>query len=325
MNNSALWSIPALALLAACGGGGGVATVNPPSYAADGLKTFDNGDGIARLEMTQNGDSYVANILVTDVQDVVKDFRNNGNSEYAKELDELAAALVSNTLAKTDDDYGTYYAGYIRIPVTSTAPGASQYTTGRVVAETFADETNSAAVTYPLNREALTLLAGGVSVSDLPSGKFAYTGRNFLKTKSGTSVEKGTFKMSVDFDDKTASILGNTRIFVPANRDDDDTTNDKDMVKYLSTLAGNMSIQIDEGTFTGNALSLTVFKDGGVDEDSVDNLSPEELEGITTQFSAVIYGNFHGEGAVAVSGLYADDKFIPEYRGAIVGSRPTDE
>ena len=68
-----------------------------------------------------------------------------------------------------------------------------------------------------------------------------------------------------------------------------------------STIGGSgISVNTSNGTFEGNNLTLSG-------------------NGVST--TASIYGNFHGNGATGVTGLYADNGSTPIVAGAIAGTR----
>ena len=146
---------------------------------------------------------------------------------------------------------------------------------------------NSSQVTIGYGQSATTNLAyaGGYQVSSIPSGSYNYTGTNIIGLRDGSYFEAGTFSMNVNFSAGTASLTGSTP---------------------YSTIGGtNINVNNSAGTFSSDNLTLTV-------NDGVNNLN----------VPAAIRGNFHGSGAVGVSGLYYDtNSSTPVGAGAIAGTR----
>lgn len=124
------------------------------------------------------------------------------------------------------------------------------------------------------------LIAGGAKVSNIPAGSYVYRGTNAVGYRDRSKDEIGTFEMAVDFSSGTANINGSTA---------------------TSTITGNMDVNNQTGTFSGNNILLS------------------EVSG--AQASGTIFGNFHGDGATAVSGVYYENSLIPVVAGAIAGSR----
>lgn len=124
--------------------------------------------------------------------------------------------------------------------------------------------------------------AGGQRVSNIPAGSHTYAGTNIIGARDGSYFESGTFAMNVDFSNGTAAITGSTP---------------------TSSIGGsNIAVNTSNGTFTGNNLTLT---------DTLNNVS----------FGANIDGNFHGNGATGVTGIYTDSGSNPVVAGAIAGTR----
>lgn len=126
-----------------------------------------------------------------------------------------------------------------------------------------------------------SVIAGGAKVSNIPIGSYVYQGTNVV-TRSGVEPETGTFRMGVNFTTGTADIDGSTT----------GTTG--------TTIIGDMTVNNKTGTFAGDNLLL--------------------MDGLDST-SATIQGNFHGNGATAVSGVYHDNSPEPVIAGAIAGSR----
>ena len=127
-------------------------------------------------------------------------------------------------------------------------------------------------------------IAGGHKVSGIPqAGTATYTGANFFGNRDGKNIEDGTFTMMADFGDGSATITGSTD---------------------NSSFSGNgLAINFQTGQFEGTGLTITLS----------DN----------TTLNGFIHGNFHGVGAVGVTGLYFGGTLSndPSHAGAIAGKK----
>jgi hypothetical protein len=258
-----LRAIPVVALvtsLSACGGSSDGSAVNPvptptPSNAQV-LKTFANGDGVARTAVSNDGFADIANVVVGDVQNTVALINQTG----------LTITTETSTVVSTDV-LGSYYQGTSRI-------------NGELVNVTeFYDVSGDSWIIAADNARTSALFAGGTQVSNIPAGSYTYTGANVIGNRDGSAAETGTFEMLVNFPNSTASILGATA---------------------TTAISGNMSVNNQTGTFSGDNMLLST------------GFGPA---------SATILGNFHGNGATAVSGVYYDNLPNPVVAGAIAGSR----
>ena len=160
----------------------------------------------------------------------------------------------------------------------------------------FEDKVSSARAVISFNEEnKFDLLIIGSVVNNLPNGELSYNGTNLLAVRDDNQENYlGEFLIQVDFARGTGRIT-------EAN------TNQSDTAIQYSNLSGNLIVNTGTGTFNGNELDLIVNPMG-------DDSAREELK-------VTIYGSFHGNGAVGVTGLYHDNADSPEYIGAIVGAR----
>lgn len=127
----------------------------------------------------------------------------------------------------------------------------------------------------------------GSKVSDIPTGDldYTYTGQNLVAATNNTDFTAGggSFSMTVNFEDKIGSIDATSS-----------TAN--------TSLTGEFEIDTDTGFFSGDNLRL-------------------DAPNIPSDHRAVIFGSFHDEAALGVSGLYYDSRNDPRVNGAIIGSR----
>jgi len=148
----------------------------------------------------------------------------------------------------------------------------------------YEDDSGQSFILFAYNSQASVLAAFGPNVSNIPAGTHIYNGTNVIGERSTSAGETGTFSMTVNFDAGTAAISGSTS---------------------NSTIGGSgIAVNNTTGTFQGSNMNLVV--NGYNDGKSV---------------SSSIYGSFHGNGAVGVSGIYHDNSSTPVFAGAIAGSR----
>lgn len=218
-------TMPVLAVLAACGGGGtGNSSVGPtnPTVAAPVvaapvvLQTFGDGAGIARAEITQNGTTVVANVMGANIQ------------SYS--TDPTGVIDPSGVNYTGSNAYGDFYSG------TTTING----TTVNVLY--YEDSSQEVAGAYLVGNGENAALVLGNKVSNIPSGSYSYTGTNVIGLRDGSYLEDGTFAMNVNFDSGLASITGSTA---------------------SSSMGGSgISVNSSNGTFTSNTLTLTETASG---------------------------------------------------------------
>ena len=295
MNKNAILLIPGLALVAACGGSNNTAsTTSSPPINGDVLETFADGSGIARFRIRDGSETYVSHVMGRNIGDVVAALEAlteedlEEDSEVVLTQDQAIASVNAeygpNSAVKTDDGYGSYVNFDIE------AAGGVVTTEG----EYFFDKTGQAYTLYLYINQVGAYEAGGAVMSGKPSGEFVYTGRNYFGKTDDTTVDMGSFSMNVDFDDGSGTLNGTTGT----------------QAHTSSSIAGDIVVDIADGTFTGENLTLKYSEMGGARIDAVVGVD------------ANLFGNFHGEDAAAVSGLYTDDSSDPKYFGMIAGSRP---
>ena len=128
-------------------------------------------------------------------------------------------------------------------------------------------------------------VAFGPKATNLPSGNFSYTGYHGITTNLTNAGSSGLFTMNVNFTDGTGSYAGNTTTV------------------GVTGLNGNITLDNTTGELSGTNLVLSGSL-GGLD-----------LTGKT----ATLVGNFHGNGATDVSGIFFTDKL--DFAGGFLGNR----
>ena len=166
------------------------------------------------------------------------------------------------------------------------------------------------------------------SPNTTPSGTFTYKGMHLVSETDGfggqgptEEVAMGTMSLTVDFDNGTGTLqTANTANLACVSVCDgsDDRPNGG------LEIAGNITVDTTEGTFTGNALNITADTSNSV----------ADMAGNTNDYSqnpwashngktATILGNIHGS-ADSVTGLWFENTSgdnVPEIGGAIIGQK----
>lgn len=136
-------------------------------------------------------------------------------------------------------------------------------------------------IVYAGSSSGSLIMAGGSPVSNIPAGSFTYTGNNIIGNRDSSYSEDGSFTMNVNFSTGDAAISGST-----AN----------------STFGGNgISVNTSDGTFSDSNITMSTNGDPSV--------------------SATITGQFHGNGATGVTGIYHDNSSNPLTVGIFAGER----
>ena len=159
----------------------------------------------------------------------------------------------------------------------------------------YEDKASRVRAVFSFNEEGdLDLLTIGPEANNLPTGEMTYNGTNLLAVRDDSeSIHVGEFSLSVNFGEGTGEI-SYARSMMNGTTD------------HFSNLTGDFTVETETGNFSGNDLDLIIRP--------MDTSNREEMK-------ASIYGSFHGNNAVGISGLYHDNADSPEYVGAIVGAR----
>ena len=144
--------------------------------------------------------------------------------------------------------------------------------------------------------DSLMIIAAGTEVSEMPAtGEFNYEGANFIaiipqgdeeidQADEETNGDYGSFKATVDFAAGKGSI-------------------NADFQNDLTIIDGDFTVDTATGIFVGDKLEMSDI--GG------------------TFDTATIHGNFHGEGASGMTGIYTPNVEEPHFIGAIAGQQVT--
>ncbi len=179
-----LLSLPAIALLTACGGSGDGGSSNPVAPPPTVLSIFGDGAGVARATATENGFTLVVHVMAADIR----------NYSYANSV----AVDLSGLTFQGSNAYGYSEDGYV------TANGVPLYYW------IFTDNSGEVFMGYISSDYENRSFVGGDMVSNIPTGTYMYNGTNLIGDRDGTYFESGTFAMNVNFSAGTAALTGST-------------------------------------------------------------------------------------------------------------------
>ena len=134
--------------------------------------------------------------------------------------------------------------------------------------------------------ESFMVIASGTEVSNIPTaGEFSYEGSNFMTNLGEDEIDGdyGTFEASVNFATGKGVI-------------------DLDFENKPVMIDGDFNVDTATGIFVGDDLEINSM--GGVN-------------------TATIHGNFHGDGATGMTGIYTDNVAEPNFIGAIAEHQVT--
>ena len=147
--------------------------------------------------------------------------------------------------------------------------------------ESYESFSGEVGIAYIVSANANLVMVGGTTATNIPTGSYTYNGTNIIGNRDGSYAEQGTFAMSVDFSNSTAAISGSTA---------------------SSTFGGTgISINTSTGNFADTGIAMTV--NGGA------------------SVPASISGQFNGNGATGVTGIYHDNSNNPLTVGMFAGER----
>lgn len=241
MKLNTILAVSAVALMSACGGGGGsVSEVQP-------ITNFPDGRSYARFE----SNDYNAVVLVKDPS-----FDPNN----------LVDVIILETISANRRSDGAYEGTYrVRLANGTTA----------TVSGVFYSETDARVFTVSdsFNRVRASVV-DGTEIQSLPSGTFNYAGYAVFEyawasAENGFWQESGTFDMTANFQNNSASINANSS------------------TGYVTYTANGMTIDPSDGQITGPVGSY-IIRDNNLTTVSSD--------------AVAFYGNLHGDNAEYVSG-----------------------
>ena len=268
--------------LTACGGGGDNAAVRSSSIMAERVASFNDG-GVAQVTQVEDGLTGKMMIVRAVSGLTINDFVNDLNDPDAGDNVLLDPNSLSNLRAHPTATSTTGNIIRDQIPFTVTVNGI----TTRLNLDFVAYDHNSGnfGVFYAEESRETNLgflYNGGETVSNIPSGAYTYSGFNMIADKRRTLD-------NVEFGTFTMNVnFSNAMV-----------TNLNATTQSSNVTGGNIPINMQQGTFTGGIML--------------------DLGG--SPLSGHVYGDFHGDGATGVSGMYHDGTSNVRYVGGFAGSR----
>ena len=135
--------------------------------------------------------------------------------------------------------------------------------------------------------EGIMVIAAGTEVSNIPTlGEFSYVGSNFITNLGEDEIDGdyGSFKATVDFAAGTGAIIS-------------------EFENIPIAIDGDFTVDTNTGTFVGEKVGLfSMFEN-------------------YNNSTVTIHGNFHGDGATGMTGIYTQNVEEPDFIGAIAGTQ----
>ena len=174
----------------------------------------------------------------------------------------------------------------------------------------------------------LNVAVFGPEVAGLPSGEHTYRGRHIVAEpvivgEIDNDGGLGHMQLVVDFDAGTGSLQTSNTINMVEREVTDANGN------YLYGIptptgglevSGNIVIDVENGTFTGDSLTIAAGTEGIVYNGEEHDFSNNPWA-VYDGKEASIHGNFHGTGGEIVTGLWHENTngALPSIAGAIIG------
>ena len=272
--------------LTACGGGGGGggSSAGPAHLSPGPITRFPDGDGVGQVVGALDGRQMTGKYYVEEIGGVADLEASIANVDGVVTVTDNDITLTPPSLTPTSVSGGIIYEGEVTVGGDTAAFAVYIHDSKNVAAFESDDPDGSAEDNFFYSFSTF-----GRRVSNIPTGDmdFSYDGLNAI-TSAASNPQRGSFTMSVNFADRLVKNLTATA----------GSGADASMVT-----GSNIPINTDHGTFAGGI-----------------NLSGQYVGGNAIQ--GRILGDFHGNGATEVSGIYYDTNTAsPTYGGIIAGSR----
>ena len=247
--------------------------------------------GIERLTTTLpeelSGQTIVANVMREGISEELPEEFIEG---YVGAFAAAAEAMITGEFIEHGDGEGAFIIGDMEALITSDSD--AEDILGAIYTQGLDEDMVGVAIVPGINEQGIMVIAAGTEVSNIPTGEFDYEGANFVALiPQGENIDGyyGSFKATVDFAAGKGSINA-------------DFENDPAIID------GDFTVDTATGIFVGKKLELDY------------NGQDDKLAG-TSVTSVTIHGNFHGDGATGMTGIYTENVPEPDFIGAIAGQQ----
>lgn len=228
MNFQTLWALPAVGLLAACGGS---STSVTPTASFTTLNAFSDGAGVGR-GVASDGTEAVF---------------------IAPAIAEVVATANKTADTPVDDIQFSDFAVVQTLPTAVVREGTITLE-GQVANVLIVEDNGGEAGVIYLEFPGLAnaVFATGSAFGTAPNGEFTYNGVHIVGERGlGKRIDKGNFTLTADFNNKTFDYTGTTGISMQSGNGTITTVN--------SSLKGSGTIDTANGRFTSSNLSSNVY------------------------------------------------------------------
>jgi len=247
--------------------------------------------GIERLTTKFGGQTIVANVMREGISEELPE---EEIGSYVGTFAQIAEAMITGEAI----EYGDGEGAFIDFMGGLTSNSEEEGIIGAIYTQASDEDMVGVALVPGINEKSIMVIAAGTEVSEMPAtGEFNYEGANFIAiipqgdalSSDAVYIEDidgvyGSFKATVDFAAGKGSI-------------------NADFQNDLTIIDGDFTVDTATGIFVGDKLEMSDI--GG------------------TFDTATIHGNFHGEGASGMTGIYTPNVEEPHFIGAIAGQQVT--
>ncbi|MDB4116653.1 hypothetical protein N9582_00100 [Amylibacter sp.] len=251
--------------------------------------------GIERLTTTLpqevGGQTIVANVMREGISEELPagDIEGIGGIEdYVVAFAGIAEAMITGgDTTQIGEGMGAFI-----IPDTAmiTSDSDAENIIGAIYTQGSDEDMVGVAIVPGINEVGIMVFAAGTEVSNIPTaGEFSYEGSNFMTNLGEDEIDGdyGSFNATVDFAAGTGAIIS-------------------EFENIPIAIDGDFTVDTNTGTFVGEKVGLfSMFE-------NYDNST------------VTIHGNFHGDGATGMTGIYTQNVEEPDFIGAIAGTQVLD-
>ena len=249
--------------------------------------------GIERLTTKFGGQTIVANVMREGISEELPE---EEIGSYVGTFAQIAEAMITGEAGEAIE-YGDGEGAFIDFMGGITSNSEAEGIIGAIYTQASDEDMVGVALVPGINEKSIMVIAAGTEVSNIPTlGEFHYEGANFSaiisqgdeeidQADEETNGDYGSFKATVDFAAGKGSI-------------------NADFQNAPTIIDGDFTVDTATGIFVGDKLEMSDI--GG------------------TFDTATIHGNFHGEEASGMTGIYTPNVEEPHFIGAIAGYRVVD-
>ena len=248
--------------------------------------------GIERLTTTLpeelTGQTFVANVMREGISEELPASDIEG---YVELFATVANKMINGDTTQSEGGMGTFIiADSNTEQLLISSDRNADDIVGAIYTQSSDEDVVGVAIVEGINEDGIMVIAAGTEVSNIPTGEFDYEGANFValipQGEEDIGGDYGSFKATVNFATGTGDIIA-------------------DLDSFAIAIDGDFTVDTNTGTFVGEKVGLTSILERWSDS------------------TVTIHGNFHGDGATGMTGIYTENVPEPDFIGAIAGQQVT--